>query len=182
MHLTSESPFILVYIKPYLPNLTCPRDYSQHQSAYSQPKGKGLLCRPLMSIFLKSLWMSIYVECLANDSEWWCWSGLKIRYCKGCNLKPIANFENSDTVLVFWELKLLYYWRKSFKKFKTGKKYPARMFLMRTILQIEMNRDFKKMNSSRWEGDFIPTCVTDPPFRNCLPGTELLQSPFMERV
>ena len=30
-------------IKPYLPNLTCPRAYSQRPSDYSQPEGKGPL-------------------------------------------------------------------------------------------------------------------------------------------
>ena len=72
--------------------------------------------------------MSIYVESLANGSEWWSWSALKIWYCKDCYLKTIANFEKSGTFSVVWELKLLYYWRKSFKKFNTscaglGKKY-----------------------------------------------------------
>ena len=61
------------------------------------------------------------MERLANGSEQFCWSGLKIQYCKGCNLKTIANFEKSGTFLVFWELKLLYYRRNSLKKFETGR-------------------------------------------------------------
>ena len=53
LFLMSESPFIWVYNENYLPNLTCPRAYSQRPSAYSQPEGKGLLRGPLMSIFFK---------------------------------------------------------------------------------------------------------------------------------
>ena len=53
-------------IKPYLPNLTCPRAYYQRPSAYSQPEGKGIF-------FLKSLQtLNVYigyVEHLANGSE-----------------------------------------------------------------------------------------------------------------
>ena len=62
---------------------------------------------------------SIYVEHLTNGSEWWCWSGLKLQYCKGCNLETIANFKKSVTFSVFREL-ILYYWKKSLTKFETS--------------------------------------------------------------
>ena len=62
---------------------------------------------------------SLYFR-MPNGSEWWCWSGLKIRYCQSCNFKTIENFKKSGTFSVFWELKLLYYCKKSFKNFETG--------------------------------------------------------------
>ena len=66
----SGSSFIWVYNQtlPAKPNLS--RAYSQRPSAYSQPKGKGPLRGPLMSIFLKSLrTLNVYIRGASSERQ-----------------------------------------------------------------------------------------------------------------
>ena len=65
-----ESPFIWVYNQT-LPTKPSLRAYSQRPSAYSQPKGKGLLHGHLMSSFLKSLWTSdVNIRGASSERQW----------------------------------------------------------------------------------------------------------------
>ena len=63
--------------------------------------------------------MSIYVERLANGSEWWCWSGLKLQYCKGCDLKTIetGTYQKFETgAYQIWYYKLSFYFPLSYQQ------------------------------------------------------------------
>ena len=44
----------------------------------------------------------------------------KYNIVKAVTYKTIVNFQKFGIFSDFWELKLLYYFRKSFKKFETG--------------------------------------------------------------
>ena len=71
---------------------------------------------------------SLYFR-MADGSEWCCWSGLKIQYWKCCNLKTVENFEKSSSFSFFWELTLLYYFKKSKKKLRQAAPVSVRIIL-----------------------------------------------------